>query len=156
MTEPSTVERLIIDEGIGARIIQPGVPTPTVTDAARALDTDESQILKTLLFTNPNDEAVLAIACGTARISIEVLQQVSGLTQLRLAKPKTVSQLTGYPVGAVPPIGHRTSLTTIIDEQVARHEVVFGGGGTDDSLLEIRPRDIIRLTGARVCSIVEA
>lgn len=155
VTKLSTVERLIAAEGIDARIIQPGAPTPTVTDAARALNTSESQILKTLLFTSADEEAILAIACGPARISIEALQQASHLSQLRLASPGSVSQLTGYPVGAVPPIGHRDKLATIVDEQVMHHEVVFGGGGTTDTLLEIRPQDIVRLTGAQICSIVE-
>jgi prolyl-tRNA editing enzyme YbaK/EbsC (Cys-tRNA(Pro) deacylase) len=72
----------------------------------------------------------------------------------RLAKPKRVLELTGYPAGGVPPVGHTTKIKTLIDHRVMDLDVAFGGGGSEAVLLRIQPDDILRLTGAQIVSVV--
>lgn len=148
------VERLVASGVIDGEIVRPGVPTPTVPDAAQALGVEERQILKSLLFANREGSNVLAIALGPDRVSVEKLAAVSGLDGLRLAKPAFVEGRTGYPVGAMPPVGHEPPLDVIVDQRVAALEVVYGGGGQVDTLLRIRPAEILRHTGAAVADIV--
>src|SRR5688572_10347881 len=66
-TEPTSVlERLILDGSIAAEMIEPGVPTPTVPEAAIALGVDQRQIIKSLLFASKRGEVVLAVLSGAA------------------------------------------------------------------------------------------
>jgi prolyl-tRNA editing enzyme YbaK/EbsC (Cys-tRNA(Pro) deacylase) len=127
---------------------------PTVPLAAAAIGVDEAQILKTLLFEGIDGGVVLVIASGGFPVDPEEVAQLSGLAQPRLARPPKVLQVTGYPAGGVPPVGHLTPLNVLIDRRVMQLDVAFGGGGSEHVLLQIRPADILHLTGGQVVSVV--
>ena len=57
------LERFLTRERIPGEILDLDVPTPTVEAAAQAVGVDASQIVKSVLFTVP-DEVVLTITCG--------------------------------------------------------------------------------------------
>ena len=152
---PTMLERAIADGSLNAEIIRPGVPTPTVPAAAAALGVDESSILKSLLFLDPGGVAVLAIATGSSRVDRVRLAAVAGVERLKLAPPEEVKRRTGYPVGGAAPVCHATPLRVIVDRRLLALDIVYGGGGTADSLLKITPREIVRVTSATVAEIVE-
>jgi prolyl-tRNA editing enzyme YbaK/EbsC (Cys-tRNA(Pro) deacylase) len=134
-------------------ILLPGVPMPTVPLAAAAIGVSESAILKSLVFTAPDGRLVLAIAAGPSRIDRRLLAAAAGLAKLSLAAPEAVLEATGFPAGGVAPIGHRTALKVILDEDAATLDVAYGGAGIEHGLLRIAPAEIIRLTGATVARI---
>lgn len=142
------------EHGVEAELVAPGVPMPTVTLAAAAIGAREEQILKSLLFRGRDGRLVLAIAAGTGKVDRELLAMVTGMDRPRLADAATVLAETGFPAGGVAPVGHRTRLEVVIDRRAAALDIAYGGGGTEDALLRIRPSDIVRLTGARVVDIV--
>lgn len=152
---PSLLEQLIQSGEIDAEMIEPGVPTPTVPDAAQALGVEDRQIIKSLLFLAKTGEHVLAILPGNARVSRKHLRDVTGLRGLELAAPSVVLEQTGYPAGGTPPVGHLNQLAVIVDRGVMELSVAFGGGGRIDALLRIRPAEIVRVTAARVERIAE-
>lgn len=138
-----------------ATLVSPGVPMPTVPLAAAAIGVEPAQILKSLLFTAGDGDAVLAIAAGTGKINRSRLAALTGAKKLSLADPDTVLRLTGCPVGGVAPVGHREPLPVVIDRRVMELEVAFGGGGAEDVLLKITPAEIQRLTGATLADIAD-
>jgi Cys-tRNA(Pro) deacylase len=148
------LEELIEAGEIIARMIAPGVPTPTVPDAAAALGVEAGQIVKSLLFVTKTDDAVLAIACGDSRVDRKRLALALGATDVKMATPEVVLSVTGYAAGGTPPVGHITNVPVVVDARVMRWPVVYGGGGQVDALLEITPQEICRVTGARVVDIV--
>jgi Cys-tRNA(Pro) deacylase len=144
----------MIERGdLAARIILPGVPTPTVPDAAAALNVAPAQIVKSLLFAAKSGELVLAVLTGDTRADRKRVAAEIGVRDVSLAAADVVLSATGYAAGGTPPVGHTTSIPVIIDERVLEWPVVFGGGGRDDALLEIAPDEIVRVTGARVVRI---
>jgi prolyl-tRNA editing enzyme YbaK/EbsC (Cys-tRNA(Pro) deacylase) len=146
---------VVLAHGLDAEILAPGVPMPTVPSAAAAIGVREDQILKSLLFQDRDSSRfVLAITCGTAKISRDRLAAATGLHRPRLADPPTVLATTGYPAGGVPPIGHATPFLVVVDRRVADLDEAFAGGGAEDLLLRIRPADILRLTNAIVADII--
>ncbi len=152
---PSPLERQIARGEIDARLIAPGVPTPTVSDAAAALGVEPARIIKSLLFTDGDDGVVLAILSGASRVDRARLAGFSGHQRLKMAPAELVLARTGYPAGGTPPVGHIEPLAVVLDARVAAMPVVFGGGGRVDTLLEIRPAEILRVTGAMVADIAE-
>jgi Cys-tRNA(Pro) deacylase len=128
---------------------------PTVPAAAAAIGVPEDQILKTLLFVGSDGQYVVAIACGTKRISRDLLAQASGIARPRPAGPDAVARVTGYPAGGVAPIGLTVDVPVVVDSRVETLPVAFGGAGREDLLLRIDPQDVIRLNRALVASIVE-
>jgi prolyl-tRNA editing enzyme YbaK/EbsC (Cys-tRNA(Pro) deacylase) len=150
-------ERLVMwlrQQGVDAELLRPGVPMPTVPLAAAAIGVPEELIIKSLLFISESGEPVLAIASGPSKVDRHLLAEVARLNRLRLADPATVLALTGFPAGGVAPVGHRTPVPVVMDYSVAAKPFVFGGGGAEDALLRIAPRDIARLTGGLTARIV--
>jgi len=87
------------------------------------------------------DEKKLALACGAKKV--------------RRANLVEVKEFTGYDVGSVPPVGHKTQIRTIIDEKVMSFDKVIGGGGEINTLLELSSKDVRRLTNGKVKDISE-
>lgn len=144
----------LVAGGLNLRIIEPGVPMPTVPLAATATGVEPERIIKSVVFASTDGRLVLGIASGTARIDRARLAAVRGHAKLKLASPEAVLAATGYPAGGVAPIGHRTPIPVVVDRRVMELDRVFGGGGSERTLLEIGPACIVALTGASVADIV--
>jgi len=77
-----------------------------------------------------------------------------GRKKVKLADPETVLQMTGYPVGTVPPFGHPQSLRTIIDPRVLEHAQIYAGGGEHNAMLRLEnSQDIVRVSGAEILNL---
>lgn len=141
--------------GVEAELIEPGSPMPTVPLAAATVGVSESAIIKSVLFEDRAGQVVLAIANGPGRISRQLLAQEFNAPRLWLASPELVLERTGFPAGGVSPVCHKSAIPVIIDECVMKEAWVYGGAGTEDALLKIRPADIVRVTSAKIAAIVE-
>jgi prolyl-tRNA editing enzyme YbaK/EbsC (Cys-tRNA(Pro) deacylase) len=147
--------------GIAGEILRPGVPTPTVESAARALGVPVEQIVKSILCVvkdGGDPKYVLAIACGTAYVDRHLIAAHFGVghKRVRLAFPEEVLAVSGYAVGAMPPFGHRQPLPTLIDRRVLDLPVVYAGGGDENAMLRLDPREIARITEAGVIDLTAA
>jgi len=147
------LQRFLDARGIDAEIIHLGRKTKTVEQAAVALQTSKDKIIKTVTFIDGSGEAVLAIVTGDDTVNPKKLAEAIDTIGVRMATPIEVEQHCGYSVGGVPPVGHKMKIKTVIDTKIMRKKFVYGGGGSDTSLLKIRPWDIKRLQDAIVKSI---
>jgi Cys-tRNA(Pro) deacylase len=145
----------VLKHGLRARLIAPQTPMPTVLLAAAALGVSEETIVKTIVFEGKKVEGhvALAIVTGDARVDRSRVAAVLNLPTLKLASAETVVRATGFEVGGVPPVGHLSPLPVVVDRRVLEHNVVYGGGGDEDHMLEIAPDDIVRLTNAVVADV---
>jgi len=147
------LQRFLDARGIDAEIIHLERKTKTVEQAAVALQTSKDKIIKTVTFIDGSGEPVLAIVTGEDTVNPKKLAEAIDTIGVRMATSIEVERHSGYSVGGVPPIGHKGNIRTVIDMKVMRKKFVYGGGGSDTSLLKIRPWDIKRLQNAMVKSI---
>ncbi len=89
------------------------------------------------------------------KISLKKIRQHYPDSKVEIASPKTMVEMTGYVVGSIPPVAHKTKSTTLIDKDCMKLEVLYTGGGEPNAMLKIRPRDLQGLTGAEVLDISE-
>jgi len=152
--KPEDLTLYLQQHDIDGEIILLDVPTPTVEAAADALNVGPEQIVKTLLFL-VEEQPVLVIANGTVRIDRRLLGKQFGVSRRKttFADSETVVELTGYPVGAVPPIGHRTPIPALIEPDILNQEIVYGGGGAESALMRLKPADILAHNQAEVVSL---
>lgn len=148
------LERFIQTHAIQARIINLSVPTPTVETAADALQTTPDRIVKSLLFI-VEDLPVLVITSGKYRVDPKKLARHFnvGRRKVLLTDPETVLSITGYQVGAVPPFGHRQSVEVVLEQSIFDQELIYAGGGSNQSLMEVTPNEILRVTGAAILDL---
>jgi prolyl-tRNA editing enzyme YbaK/EbsC (Cys-tRNA(Pro) deacylase) len=149
MLETSDLARFIENHHVLANILELEVPTPTVEDAANAVGTSVEQIVKSLLFLVDGRPVVL-ITCGTGRVDRRPIAAHFGVgrKRVKLAEAASVLEITGYPIGAMPPFGLSQPLPTLMDRRVLEHEVVYAGGGALNTLIRVSPDEIVRVTGA--------
>jgi len=155
MASPALLDlgEVLRPHGLDAAIVSPGVPMPTVDAAAAAMGCPPERIFKSIVFQAADGRCVLVIACGHRRVEVGRVQELTGLSKLRLAPPDVVLAVTGYPAGGTPPVGHREPIPVIVDVHVAAQEWGWAGGGRLERLLKIAPADIVRIGGARVAEV---
>ena len=154
---PQDLEMYLTKHQIDGELIHLSVPTPTVETAAEAVNVSPDQIVKSLLFIIDGHPA-LVIASGLGRIDRRLLGSHFGVSRKKtsFADAETVLALTGYPVGAVPPLGHREKLQVLVDPSVLEHDTVYAGGGSDTTLLRLQSQDILKYTQAEVIPLQQA
>lgn len=157
---PDDLRHFIDSHSIAATLVVPPAETPTVPAAAAAMGCTEDEIIKSVLFLIEDEvppRPVLVIACGTARIDYRALAARFGVgrKRVRLAPAEVVLATLGYPAGGVPPFGHATAVPVLMDEAVARQEVVYGGGGDDQSLVRLTVAELRRVTGAELLAVAQ-
>jgi Cys-tRNA(Pro) deacylase len=148
-----SLKRYLEDVGVNAVFLRFEEHTMTVDAAAKQLGVSRERIIKSLLFIDDAGLPVLAIVTGDKKVDEAKLAAACNARNVRRATPEEVKNLTGYDVGAVPPVGHKTMIRTIIDEKVLQFDRVIGGGGDINMLLEISPSDIKRLADSQIKDI---
>jgi Cys-tRNA(Pro) deacylase len=146
----------LADRGVDAELVAPGADMPTVEKAAAALGVAPAAVVKSIVFQHKRDRtrACLAVVPGDRQAERRKVAAALGLSQLKLASPDVTLEATGYPVGGVAPVGHRTPLPVVVDRRVLDHAEVWGGGGDERHMLRIAPRLVVELTGATVADVV--
>ena len=141
---------------IKAELISLKKKTPTVNDAAAAVGVPVEQIGKSILFMS-GETPVLVIANGNARISYKKLAQEIGINRrkINIANADQVLDLTGFPVGTVPPFGHLNPIKTYIDSGIFDQPILYTGGGSIKTLLRIEPAEIMRVSKAAAAFLQE-
>jgi len=109
--------------------------------ASRLVGAPLTQIVKSLVFLSESQEPLMLVLRGSDRADMNKVKRISGATLLKLANPKQVLEITGYPIGGIPPISI-FGIKTICDAKVMAETEVFCGGGDTRTLLRINPSEI--------------
>jgi Cys-tRNA(Pro) deacylase len=155
MTMTEAVKRYLDGYGVNYNVHLVDGPTMTAQDAATQLRVPLETIIKSILFTDEKQTPVLVILTGDKRADPKKLSSVVGASRVRVAAPEAANALSGFEVGAMPPLGHKQRITTVMDEKVMSLSKVYGGSGKAEALIEIDPRDIARLADAKIADICE-
>ncbi|MCC4231775.1 YbaK/EbsC family protein [Sphingobium soli] len=127
-------------------IIDQGVSTATVMEAAAALGVEPARIAKTLSL-RVGDQVILVCARGDARLSNGKAKAALG-AKPRMLGAHEVEELTGHPVGGVCPFGLTTPLPVYCDLSLKAFATVFPAAGSRTASVELTPDRLAALTGA--------
>ncbi|MEM4966110.1 MAG: YbaK/EbsC family protein [Sulfolobales archaeon] len=147
--------RCISSLGIWYKHIVLDKSTRTAREAAEALGISISRIIKTILLVDDRGRFYIAIVPGDKRVDLEKIRILTKSRIIRLANNEEILRITGFEAGALPPICIDGITRFFIDSEVLKNETVLGGGGTVNSLIEIKPYDIVRASNAIVDNISE-
>ena len=130
--------------------------TSTAEAAAKAVGAPQGSIVKSLIFM-ADGEPLLVLVSGDQRADSKQLRAELGLSKrrLRIASPPEVLEYTGFEVGGVPPVGHRQTIRTLIDQTLARYETVWAAAGTAHAVFPISYELLVAITGGRVMDFVD-
>ena len=126
--------------------------TRTAADAARAVDCDVGQIVKSLVFM-ADEGPVLALVSGANRVDLDRLAAAVGVDMARRADGDEARRATGFAIGGVPPFGHSGRVTVVVDRDLLGHERLWAAAGLPDAVFPIGPDDLLRVSGGIVADI---
>jgi len=91
---------------------------------------------------------VVCIVKGEDRASAKRAAKALGIERPRLATAEEMLEKTGYPAGGIPSFGYPAVF--FIDQKVMEKAVVYSGGGSENSLVKISPKELQRASKGRV------
>ena len=152
--DSDNLQQFLDRHNIAADIIRLKEHTLTVQDAARALEVETGQIIKSLVF-QVQDTPFLVINNGLARVDRKKLAAYIGVgrKKVKFADPDQVLDMTGYVVGSMPPFGHKNRLRTLMDPAVVRQEILYGGGGDINAMMKIAADVLLKATQAEITEL---
>lgn len=129
--------------------------TRTAADAAAAIGCTVPQIAKSLVFrAAETGRSILVIASGSVRVDVAKISALLGEAVER-ADAEFVREMTGFAIGGVPPVGHRTEPVVFVDETLLGYESLWAAAGTPKAVFQLRAQDLVRLTGGTVAEFAE-
>ncbi|CAM8636681.1 EbsC Uncharacterized conserved protein [Comamonadaceae bacterium] len=127
----------------------------TAQQAADALGVAVGQIAKSIIFKRVEDDAaVLVVTSGDRRVDEAKVAALVG--PLARANAAFVKERTGFSIGGVSPVAHVMPGVTLIDRELFRFEQVWAAAGHPHGVFQLKPQDLVALTGAPVVDVVEA
>ncbi len=139
--------------GYSNRIIEHEQTTRSAREAAQAIGCSIGQIVKSLIFrTQDLHRPILVLASGPNRVNETRLGELL-LEPVERADPEFVQNVTGFAIGGVPPVGHRTSMVTFIDEDLMQFEEIWAAGGTPNAVFKLTPAQMVAMTQGQVIPI---
>ncbi len=147
------VQKALSDLGYPGQVIELEASTRTAVEAAQAAGCEVGQIVKSLVFKlEPGGEPVLILVSGINRVHEKHLGRLLGGS---LARPDAdyVREVSGYAIGGIPPLGHKSAMQTYIDQDLLQYKTVWAAAGTPNAVFEINPQELVRISGAQVVSV---
>ena len=124
-------------------IIDNGMSTATVAEAAQALGVAPARIAKTLS-VRVKDETFLLVTRGDARLDNQKTPAAFG-GRPRMIGPEETLEVTGHPVGGVCPFGLATPLPVYCDVSLKAFDTIFPAAGSLTSSVRVAPERLARL-----------
>ncbi len=115
----------------------------TAREGAEALGIELGQTAPSLIVRTEKGFFAVLLSGSGGRLDMKRLRPILDVQQVKLASPQEVEELTGSKPGNVGVI--QPDLPTVVDKRLLCFPYIFGGTGTPDTTLKIRPEDAVRL-----------
>lgn len=129
--------------------------TKTAVEAANAVGVDVGQIVKSLIFA-VDGEVVLAYVSGANQLDERKLAAAAGGLKCARVDADTVYSVTGFPIGGVPPFGHKTQLRVFVDPDLLQYAEVWAAAGTWTDVFGIEPHKLVEASEGLVTDLKRA
>ncbi|WP_085992632.1 YbaK/EbsC family protein [Oceanobacillus senegalensis] len=120
----------------------------TVQEAAETIGVIPARIAKTLSFRGKEDQAILVVTAGDAKIDNKKFRQTFDF-KARMLSPEQVLEQTGHAIGGVCPFGLRNNLDVFLDVSLKRFDTVFPACGSTNSAIELTNEELATYASAK-------
>lgn len=122
-------------------------------EAADSLGVSLGQIAKSLIFiTKETKKPILIIASGINRVSEELVSEIIG-EKIERADALWVKETTGFSIGGIPPVAHKTRPIVIFDEDLFKYKEIWAAAGHPFGVFKTNPQELIEMSEAKICKI---
>lgn len=147
------VQDVLVAQGYTNRVIELPDSTRTAVEAADSIGCNVAQIAKSLIFRRTDSDApLLIVASGVNRVNEKRVAESIG-APLGKADADFVREHTGFVIGGVPPIGHSSSIETLIDEDLLQYDVIWAAAGHPKAVFKLTPGELVQMTNGHIMSV---
>ncbi|MFB7476195.1 YbaK/EbsC family protein [Kitasatospora sp. NPDC056184] len=118
----------------------------TAAEAAAALGCEVGAIANSLVFVC-DDAPLLVMTSGAHRVDTGYLARVLGTGPITRASAAQVRGATGQAIGGVAPVGHPAPLRTVVDTDLAGHDLLWAAAGHPHTVVPMTYEELLKLTG---------
>jgi len=152
----------MVDQRVLERLDSAGVeyqlfshqPVYTCEDAARETGTKASIHVKAMLVLDIDNRPVIALLPGDERLSLRKTAKALNVSSVRLATKEEVESILHVEPGAVSAL-IAENMPILLDIKLLRNKLVYMSAGTHTECVIMNPRDLHRITKAKLTSILE-
>jgi len=143
-----------IQDRLGAEftVLEFETPTRSANEAALAIGCTVDHIAKSLVFCTDDGEPVLVIVSGASRVDERKVSAQLGKA-IHRADAQFVRDKTGFSIGGVPPLGHRTPPVVMINVDGAKVSPIWVAAGTPNAVFALEFAELVSLTRASVLEV---
>jgi len=99
------------------------------------------------------DRLAVAVVPVSTQLDLKAMATALGVKRVQLADPARAARSSGYVVGGISPIGHKTPLPTVVDASAQRHELILVSAGRRGLQVELRPGDLVVVTAGTFADV---
>lgn len=115
--------------------------------SAAHLNVNEHLVIKTLIFEDEKKVPLCVLQHGDREVSAKNLARHIGAKSVAPCSPATADRHSGYQVGGTSPFGLRRAMPIYCERSVATLPRIYINGGARGFLVEIDPKELVRVLG---------
>ena len=138
--------------GVAGEVREFPSAVPTAAAAAEQLGCEVGAIANSLVFA-ADGSPLLVMTSGAHRVDTARLAKQLDVSSVDRADAKSVRAWTGQVIGGVGPVGHPEPIRTLVDNWLARHEVVWAAAGHPHAVFPTSFAELLRITGGGAADI---
>jgi Cys-tRNA(Pro) deacylase len=113
--------------------------------SSAALGVPEHTVIKTLIFETEGGDPLCVLMHGDREVSVKQLARTIGTKSVGPCAPDVADRHSGYQVGGTSPFGLRRAMPVYLQRTILDLPRIFINGGARGFLIEIDPRDLVRV-----------
>ena len=123
----------------------------SVAEAAEAAGAAPEDFVKSICMVDAEGSLIVAIVKGEDRASTSRVGKALQIHRPRLATAEEALEKTGYPIGGTPAFAYEA--TFLVDPKVLEKDAVYAGGGSENALVQIPSRELLRANRGEVVRV---
>ena len=127
-------------------------PAPSAAAAAAQLDCETGAIANSLVFA-ADGAPLLVMTSGAHRVDTARVAALVGAERVHRADARSVRSWTGQAIGGVGPVGHPAPVRTLVDNWLARYDVVWAAAGHPHTVFPTSFSELIAITGGTAADV---
>jgi Cys-tRNA(Pro) deacylase len=124
--------------------------------SSEALGVDEHVVIKTLIFEDDAKKPLCVLMHGDREVSAKRLARILSVKHVGPCAPEVADRHSGYQVGGTSAFGLRRSMPYFAEASIAALPRIFINGGARGFLVEIDPKDLVRVLKPKLVEIAAA
>ena len=122
--------------------------TVHTADAAKASGVPLERLTKNLVSKTDEGEYIMIIVPGDKKVDLKTVAKLLEIKKVRLMPFEKAEDISGYPPGGTPSVGHKMKMRTVMEESLLNYETIYCGGGSKDRILELKSQDVAKINNA--------